>query len=235
MTVAYSSYGKAAKGRDHRRKLVEDYGSMVRKVAHRIYRRLPDYASGFEEDDLVSVGVIGLLDAHDRFDPDNGTPFGTFAEFRVKGAILDEIRKHDFFPRRLRNDANKLQKAEKTLEKTLGRPPREQEVAEAMEMSLDELARLRDKVTPYSFVAPEDHGPMKGSTPNPQSLLDAKRIRERMVAMLGELPEREQLILDLYFNRELTLSEIGDVLELTPGRISQLKSKALATLRERMS
>lgn len=234
MTVAYSSDGKSAQGREHRRKLVEDYGSMVRKVAHRIYRRLPDYASGFEEDDLVSVGVIGLLDAHDRFDPDNGTPFETFAEFRVKGAILDEIRKHDFFPRRLRTEANKLRKAEKALEQQLGRPGTEQEVADTLDISLDELARLRDKVAPYSFVAPEDHGPMKGTTPNPHKLLDAKRIRERMVRMLGELPDREQLILDLYFNRELTLSEIGEVLELTPGRISQLKSKALGTLRERL-
>jgi RNA polymerase sigma factor for flagellar operon FliA len=233
MTVAYSSYGKPASRRDARRELVEEYGSMVRKVAHRIFRRLPDYVTGFEEDDLISVGVIGLLDARERFDPDNGTPFGTFAEFRVKGAILDEIRKHDFFPRRLRTEANKLAKAEKRLEKQLARPPREEEVAEAMSLSLDELARLRDKVAPYSFVAPEDHGPMRGSTPDPQALLAAKNKQERMVRLLGELPEREQLILDLYFNRELTLSDIGEVLDLTPGRISQLKSKALATLRER--
>lgn len=234
MVIGYSRDGKAPDPRQQRRELVERFGPLVRRVARRIYRRLPDYARGFEEEDLVSVGVIGLLDAHKRYDAESGTRFESFAEYRVKGAILDEVRKHDFFPRRLRAEANKLERVEERLAGELGRAAQEEEVAEALEIGLDELARLRDRVAPYSFVAPEEHGPMLGGRVTPEVQLARKEQRGRLVELLKGLPERQQLILDLYFNRERTLTEIGALLDLSPGRISQLKTRALATLRERL-
>lgn len=105
------------------RVLVEEYGSLVRKVAQRILRRLPPYLRGLELEDLVSVGIMGLLDANERFDPSEGKPFGTFAEFRIKGAILDSLRKHDFFPRRLRQKANKLQRPKPSSSPPWAAPP----------------------------------------------------------------------------------------------------------------
>lgn len=234
MRKVYSQAGKRAGKERERRELVARFGSLVRTVARRIYRRLPDYARGFEEEDLVSVGVIGLLEAQKRYDKGSETPFETFAEYRIKGAILDELRRHDFFPRRLRAEANKLERTEGELVEELGREPEEREVAEAMGLSLDELARLRDKVAPYSFVEPDGAGPMRSEGGSPEELLRRKRRRRRLVEELGRLEEREQLVLDLYYNREYTLAEIGELLELSPGRISQLKKSALGVLRERL-
>ncbi|QDG51356.1 FliA/WhiG family RNA polymerase sigma factor [Persicimonas caeni] len=226
-----SSNEELEKARQHRA-LVEEYGSLVRKVAQRILRRLPPYIRGLELEDLVSVGVMGLLDAHERFDPSEGKPFGTFAEFRIKGAILDSLRKHDFFPRRLRQKANKLQKAEKKLESNLGRAPEPAELAAEMEMDLQELQELRGKVAPYSFVDEADVSfSLTAPTPDPFRLVNYKETREQLVDCLKGLSERKQLVLDLYFNKELTLAEIGDILDLTPGRVSQLKSAAIKELR----
>lgn len=229
-----SSSPYASTPTDQRRELVEAHAALVRRVVRRLYRRLPPYARGFEEEDLLSVGIMGLLDARERYDPSSGTSFETFAEFRIKGAVLDEIRRHDFFPRRLRAKANALARAERALEEELGRPPREEEVAARLEMSLDELAALRDEVAPYSFVEADHATPIQGRRPSPEKIVAARQVHERVRALIEQLPEREQLILDLYFTRELTLAQIGQLLDYSAGRISQLKSRALTTLREQL-
>lgn len=234
MTTARLPYAKVQSPEDKRRDLVETHAPLIRRVVRRIYRRLPPHTRGFDEEDLFSVGVMGLLDAEERYDPSSGASFKTFAEFRIKGAILDEVRRHDFFPRRLRAKANKLARVEAGLERELGRPPREDEVAARLELSLEELASLRDEVAPYAFVAPDEAMPLRAEQPRADELLAKRQLRERLLALLEELPEREQIILDLYFNRELTLAEIGEILDYSSGRISQLKSKALATLRVKL-
>lgn len=229
-----SSSEEASRIREHR-KLVENHGGLVRKVAQRILRRLPPYVRGIELDDLVSIGVMGLLDAHNRYDPDGGRPFETYAEFRIKGAILDSLRKQDFFPRRLRQKANKYHAAQTRLREQLGRDPTDDEMADAMNLDLEAFQRLKGKVAPYSFVDEADVAySLTASTPDSYEIVDYKQTRETLVASIEQLPERQQLILDLYFNKELTLSEIGEILELSPGRISQLKSAAIAELRRLM-
>jgi RNA polymerase sigma factor for flagellar operon FliA len=218
-----------------RRQIVEEHAGLVRTVARRIYRRLPSYARGFDEEDLVSAGILGLLEAHERFDEDAGIPFPTFAEFRVKGAILDELRRHDFFPQRLRRKANKLQKTEKQLEQDLGRPPTDDEVAEEMELSSEELVKLRNETKAYSFVDSDDaHITLRSPNPDPLFLVRAKELRNELIKQLKDLPDREKLVMDLYFNRELMLKEIADILGVTEGRVSQIKSAAIKRLRIRM-
>lgn len=222
--------------RHQRHRLVEEHGSMVRRVASRIMRRLPGHARVFEEEDLVSVGILGLFDAWERYDPARGRPFDVFAEFRVKGMILDEIRRHDFFPRRLREKANRVETAEGQLWAQQGRKPTVQELAQALGMEVKELQQLRSKIAPYRLVAPEDDS-VTLRTPRLDALeqLEERFQREELARALERLPPREQLVLDLMFNRELTGAEIARVMELSEGRVSQLKSKALATLREAMS
>lgn len=215
------------------RQLVEQYGRLVRTVARRIWRRLPPHARGFEEDDLVSVGIIGLLDAHDRYEERDGIAFESFAEFRIKGAILDEIRRHDFFPRRLRAKANKLRRAEAQIEAREKRSATDDEVAEVMEMTTEEVRKLRGEVAPYSFVDTDDECiTLRSPFPNPDRLLLEKELRQRLVKALDALGERHKLVLDLYYNQELKLKEIAEVLEVSEGRVSQLKSEAVRNVRD---
>lgn len=218
-----------------RRKLVEEYSTLVRKVARRIFRRLPPHVKAIEEEDLVSLGIIGLFEAWEKYDPDVGSSFETFAEFRIKGNILDELRKRDFFPRRLRQKANKLQKVEKKLRSELEREPTPEELAEEMDISVEKLQQIRSEVAPYSFVDAADVSfSLQSPDPDPFKLVNFKEYRDNLVDSLSELSERKQLILDLYYNKELTLKEIGEVMELTPGRISQLKSGAISDLQDIM-
>jgi len=214
--------------------LVQKHAKLVRTVAHRIFRRLPHHIRGFEEEDLVSVGIIGLLDAHDRFNPDSGVAFDSFAEFRIKGAILDEIRRNDFFPRRLRAKANALKKTTAELEVKLGRTPTDAELSTELEIAIADLAKLKQEVQQYSFVPEEECVTLKSPYPSADTFLMDKELKEQLVKALESLPEKEKLVLDLYFNRELKLKEIGEVLDVSEGRVSQLKTEALKRLNSKM-
>lgn len=226
----------ATRTRAQHRALVEEHGALVRTVARRIFRRLPQSTRGFEEEDLVSVGVIGLLDAWNRYEPRDGVSFASFAEFRIKGAILDEIRRHDFMPRRLRARANALRKVERALETSLGRTPTSDETAAAMGLGAEELEALRSKVAPYHFVGEDDECvTLRSPLPDPARLVLEKEVRAKLVEALEGLGEREKLLLDLYFNKELKLREIAELLEVTEGRVSQIKSAAIGTLRKRLA
>jgi len=221
---------------DQRRQLVERYAPMVKRVARRIWRRLPSGQSGLEQDDLISAGIVGLLEAEKRYDATCGRPFETFAEFRVKGAMLDELRRRDPFPRRLRVKANKLKSVEEKLRNRLGRAGSDDEVAAELGLEPAELQKLRSDVEPCRFVDSEDPGlHLEDASPSPHRTTADREMRETLIELLDTLPEREKLVLDLYFNRELKLSEIGEILEVTVGRVSQLKTSALARLKKRMN
>lgn len=181
----------------------------------------------------MSVGIIGLLDAHDRYEEREGIAFESFAEFRIKGAILDEIRRHDFFPRRLRAKANKLRRTEAQIEARENRAATEAEVAEAMEITTEELRALRSEVAPYSFVDTDDECiTLRSPFPSPDRLLLEKELRVRLVKALATLGDRHKLVLDLYYNKELKLKEIAEVLDVSEGRVSQLKSEAVSKVRD---
>lgn len=234
-TTATPLVDRGALRRRHHEEIVEQYAGLVRTIARRIFRRLPPNVRGFEEDDLVSVGIIGLLDAWDRYEERDGSTFDAFAEYRIKGAILDEVRRNDFFPRRLRAKANRLRRAQVSLENELGRAPTNEELADALGMEPVELLRLQGAVAPYHFVADDDECvTLRSSIPDPARVVLEKELRELLVEVLQTLPEREQILLDLYFNKELKLREIADILEVTEGRVSQIKSDAIGRLRKRL-
>lgn len=236
---SYARAGESAEERDlreHRRELVEKYAPLLQRVARRIYRRLPPGADGVEEEDLMSAGVLGLFEADLKYDPDAGHAFDAFAEFRIKGAMLDELRRRDFFPRRLRLKANKLRKANEVLEQRFGRAATDEELAAEMNLDLSELRKLQDDCTPYRYVDSQDDAvTLEASTPNPFRITEYKQTKEYLAACIKRLPEREQFVLDMYYNHELTLREIAEVLHLTVGRISQLKTAAINRLKVMMN
>ena len=216
--------------------LVERYDKLVRRIAYRVLRKLPQSQINVELDDLINIGMIGLFEADTKFAPQAGQSFESFAEFRIRGAMLDELRKRDFFPRRLRAKANKVQKAEKELRLSLGRDATEEELAEKLDMSLDALLKLRQDIMPYSFVDQSDPTiQLKADAPSSfQSLVKIEQ-RELLTELLETLPKREQIILDLYFNQEISQREIAQMLDLTEGRISQIKSMALEKMRTKLA
>lgn len=215
-----------------RHELVEQYANLVQRVAYRVLRKLPDGQTSVELEDLFSIGVLGLFDADRKYRPEAGQSFESFAEFRIRGAMLDELRKRDFFPRRLRAKANKLQKAETLLRKSLGREPTVEELAHALEMTVPKLHRLRHAVLPYSFVDQGDPAiQLSCGNPNPFNVVVDLENHQLLTEALARLSEREQLVLDLYFQQDMTQREIAGLLNLTEGRISQIKSASLKKLR----
>jgi len=212
--------------------LVNDYDKLVRKIAYRVLRRLPEDQISVELDDLINIGMLGLFDADSKYDPEAGQSFESFAEFRIRGAMLDELRKRDFFPRRLRAKANKLQRTEQKLRAELGREPSDEEIYTRMELTLEQYQKLRRETLPYSFVDQSDPTiQLRDDSQSPyQAVFELER-HHVLVDALERLSDREQLILDLYFNQEFAQREIAQLLELTEGRISQIKSAALKKLR----
>lgn len=214
-------------------KLVRSYDRLVRKIAWKVMSKLPDGQTAVECDDLFTIGMLGLFEADRSYDAGAGQSFESFAEFRIRGAMLDELRKRDFFPRRLRAKANKLQRAEAALKRTLGRDPSHMELAESLKISAERLHQLRRETMPYSFVEQSDPSlSLRDTSEEPDRLLEQEELRAVLIASLERLSEREKLVLDLYFIQELTQREIAGILALTEGRISQVKSSALIHLRE---
>jgi len=216
-----------------RKMLVEAYGDLVSKVAHRVLRKLPDGQTSVEHEDLVSIGILGLFDADRKYRAEAGQSFESFAEFRIRGSMLDELRKRDFFPRRLRAKANKLQKAEARLRLELGRDPSLEEIADSLDMTIEKLHSLKQAVQPYSFVEQSDPAlQLRSGAPNPFDAVVELEQHQTLAEALSCLSDREQLVLDLYFRQELTQREIAGILDLTEGRISQIKSAALRKMRD---
>jgi len=214
-------------------RLAHEHSEMVRTVARRLRTRagVQHQNTLVEEDDLVSVGMLGLFDAHKRFDPEEGSEFLKFAEFRIKGAMLDELRRRDVMPRRLRAKWRKLKRTETSLEADLGRDATECEIAEGLGVSVSKLAALRQDIECHLPVSASVGIPMVSRRPGPEACLEVKERYAQLAEAIESLPERDQLVLDLYFMRELTLREIAEIIEVTEGRVSQIKSAAIGKLR----
>ncbi len=198
------------------------------------------------KEDLVSAGIIGLIEAYHRFDPTKKVNFRTYAEFRIKGAILDEIRKVDIIPRSVRDKIDELEDKLKELNKKLGRMPEEEEIAEAMGLSLEEYHRLLENIRGISFVDIETFkqlmpdleeedifefivGPNTGEEVIEKLYL--KELLEKLEEALSYLNEKERLVLALYYYEDLNMKEIAQVLGYTEGRISQIHNQAIMKLR----
>lgn len=225
--------------------LIEEYAPLIKYIAQKIAVRLP---SNIELDDLISAGVIGLMDAIDKYDPTRDNKFKTYAEFRIRGAILDELRAQDWVPRSIRDKAKMLDRTVANLENELGRSPTDEEIAKALDVSIDEFHDLVNQVRPVSLLSIDDSQTfsntdkksilnlLEGSTTmNPHNQLTVKSIKEVVAQAIEELPERQRLVLSLYYFEDLNLKEIGEVLRVTESRVSQLHAQAVQRLRVKLS
>lgn len=226
---------------ENRDRLVARYLPLVRYVASRMALVPPP---GLDYEDLLSFGVFGLLDAMDRFDRKKGFVFQTFAVPRIRGAILDELRRYDWISRSGREKLSRLEEVSGRLYQSKGSVD-ERELMKALDMDeksyreLLEIAGRTYLVSLDDVIALEEGDVLRGSAvaddlPDAQSLLEQEEDRLRVASALEELPERERLLLSLYYYEGLTLKEIGQVLGVTESRVSQLHGKALAALRGRL-
>lgn len=230
---------------ENREEVIKRYSPMIKYVANRIAMRLPPH---IEVDDLISVGVLGLMDAITKYDSSRGAKFKTYAEFRVRGAILDELRSLDWVPRSIRQKASAVEKVVRSLESKLRRIPEDEEVAKEMDMSLDQFYRTLDETKSVPVFSLEDLGIAKESgeqqslldciagkaDADPQTQIRLIELKEIIAKAIDTLPEKERLMVSLYYYEELTMKEIGAVLDITESRVSQIHSKAVLHLRTKL-
>ncbi|BEV73652.1 MULTISPECIES: RNA polymerase sigma factor FliA [unclassified Paludibacterium] len=222
---------------------ITQYAPMVKKIAGILISRLP---ASIELDDLIQVGIIGLIDAARQFDPGQGVQFETFASQRVRGAMLDELRREDWMPRQTRRHAKQIEEAVSVLEQRLGRSPLESEIAEEMSLSLADYQELLGECKGLSLLHYEDFTDEDGdalgaistlvdsSSPDPLATLSDVNFRQSLIEAITLLPERDQLLMALYYEQELNLKEIGAVLGVSESRVSQLHSQAIVRLRSKL-
>lgn len=240
----WSRYREAG-SREARDELVSENLPLVYHVAHRMLRTR---RGDLELDDLVSAGTMGLIDAVENFDPDRGVAFSTFASMRIRGAILDDFRRRDPVPRTIRRKRKAIRDATETLERELDRAPTDEEVARELEIRPEKLRKWRRDAqcaTPVSLDARVESDEGEGREqrevlPDEDAEEIDRRIErseevERLRDAILELDEQARIVISLYYYEELTLREIGEVLDLSESRISQIRSKALHTLRSRLS
>jgi RNA polymerase sigma factor FliA len=226
-----------------REQLVLAFSPLVKYVAGRMSSGLPAHV---EESDLISYGLLGLISAIERFDPSREIKFETFAMTRIKGSIIDELRSLDWVPRSVRARARQIEKANAKLEHQLHRAPTDQEVANELEMSLDEFQESLTRISNSSVVALDELWTLSDASGDQVSLLDtiqdpdaidpsaamdATEMKDRLADAIARLPEREKLVVALYYYENLTLREIGEVLGVTESRVSQLHTKAVLRLK----
>lgn len=231
-----------AEGVMDKNSLWQRYVPLVRHEALRLQVRLP---ASVELDDLLQAGGIGLLNAVERYDALQGTAFTTYAVQRIRGAMLDELRSRDWAPRSVRRNAREVASAMQKVEQRLGRPATEQEVAQNLDIDLAEYRQiLLDTNNSQLFSYDEwreEHGEsveplLEGhEDANPLQHLLEGNLRQRVIEAIEALPEREKLVLTLYYQEELNLKEIGAVLEVGESRVSQLHSQAIKRLRARLN
>ena len=235
----YTSQGKI--DRAAQSDLMASYLPLVRRIALQLAARLP---ASVEVDDLIQAGMLGLLDASNRFQDGQGAQFTTYATQRIRGAMLDELRANDWAPRGLRQSARRLDDAIRGTGHKLGRAPTEAEVAQAMQLPLEQYQSLLQDLQGSQLVYYEDfdagerdnsfldeQGTQSGERTGPMEQLADKRFRHQLVAAIEALPERDRLLLSLLYEQELNLREIGAIMEISQSRVCQLHSQAISRLR----
>ncbi|WP_353388068.1 RNA polymerase sigma factor FliA [Halopseudomonas sabulinigri] len=232
-----SMYTRAQVSADNQDRLVEQYAPLVKRIAYHLLGRLP---ASVQVEDLMQAGMIGLLEASRKFDFGKGASFETYAGIRIRGAMLDEVRKGDWAPRSVHRNTRMVSDAMRSVESRLGRDAKDHEVAAELDMSLEEYyAILNDTAGSKLFSfddllesgAPAD---VQGDF-EPFAGLEDERFRAALAEAIDGLPEREKLLLSLYYDEELNLKEIGAVLGVSESRVSQLHSQCAARLRARLS
>ena len=216
--------------------VVEDLLPLVKSIALRIRVKLPDF---IELDDLTQAGLIGLLNACQSYDPNQGANFQTYASIRIRGAILDELRRNDWLPRSVQTQLGEVSRAIAKVEAREGRTAQDHEVAEAMQLPLDEYRELTTKLSAarlvYLAANTESGDDVPVGDREPEAEYSEEEQRALLRSGIDMLPEREKLMMSLYYVEELNIREIAAVLEVTEGRVSQLHGQALARLRSRLA
>lgn len=226
-----------AQGRIKQSEQLTQYMPLVRRQALTLQVRLP---ASIELDDLIQAGMMGLLEAFSRFDANQGATFATFASQRIRGAMMDELRTRDWLPRSVRRSARAVDSAVRQLEQQLGRAPEEHEIARHLEMPLSEYQQLLNdtnsgQLLPFEELVAEGGEPVSNELVNSpfEQFLDDQQ-RQTLIDAIDALPEREKLLMALYYQEELNLKEVGAVLGVTESRVSQLHSQAVSRLRARL-
>jgi len=226
------------KGKADKNSLLTEHMPLVKRLAHQMKAKLPP---SVEVDDLVQAGMMGLLDAINRYEENHGAQFETYAVLRIRGAMLDELRSSDWMPRSTRANMRKVEQAMATLQQQLGRPPSESEVAKSLKLSLGDYQELLGDSGGHQLVYFEDFHQEDGNDSfldryavdddDPlKSLLDTD-FRQAVIDAIDALPPREKMLMGLYYEEELNLKEIGAVMGVSESRVSQLHTQAVARLR----
>ncbi|MEG3768527.1 RNA polymerase sigma factor FliA [Alteromonas sp. 14N.309.X.WAT.G.H12] len=219
--------------------LVERHASLVKRIAHHLMVRLP---ASVLVDDLIQAGMIGLLEAARNFDGSKGASFETFAGIRIRGAMLDEIRKGDWTPRSVHKNSRAITEAISQVERETGRDARDTEIAEKLNVSIHDYHQMLNEVNAGKLVGIEDLGVSedvisteqnKGNDSPLQDLMQGA-FQKALAHAITTLPEREAIVLSLYYDEELNLREIGEVLDVSESRVSQIHSQAMLKLKSRM-
>ncbi|VWX36692.1 RNA polymerase sigma factor FliA [Limnobacter sp. 130] len=232
-----------AQGTLDKSKQVDQYIPLVRRLAHHLIAKLP---ASVQIDDLIQAGLIGLMDAITRFEEGQGAQFETYASQRIRGSMLDELRAADWMPRGVRQAQRKIETATLKAEQKLGRSANEKEIAEVMGVSLDEYQDMLFDSRGASLVFYDDYaddGDGEGyldrqiggdEEANPLEMLGDQRFRENLIQAIEDLPEREKMLMGLYYEQELNFREIAAVLGVTESRVCQLHTQAVSRLKAKL-
>jgi len=223
-----------------REELIMKYAPLVKYIAERLAIRMPSHIS---KDDLTSAGILGLFDAIDNYDSSRGIKFETYAFYRIRGAVLDEMRRLDWIPRSIRKEVQEIEAAITAVRVKLGRDPEDHEIALELGVSLESYFKMIDKAKGINLLSLDEPvmgssvtavSKMESTTPSPLDELNKNEVKNIIADALSNLSKKEQLVVSLYYFDELTLKEIARVMELTESRISQIHSKAIITLRAKL-
>lgn len=237
--IAAASGDKSVAQRD---KMIGEYAPLVKTIAGRLAIKLPHHIS---QDDLLSAGIMGLLDAIEKFDEEKGVEFKSYAEFRIRGAMIDELRSMDWVPRSVRRNSKRLEEAYAKIENIKMSPATDEEVAGELGVSLEALHRLLDETRGISIINEYEIGQLlpdgevdgtglinsiKGAI-NPLDTLKVAEIKDIIARAIDNLPQNERIVVALYYYEELTMKEIGEIMGYTESRVSQLHTKSVIRLR----
>ena len=238
-----ASYQRSEQTRSERNALISEYLPYVKRIVHRIAVHLPSHV---EIDDLINVGVIGLIQAIDRYDATRDNKFLTYAVFRIRGAVLSELRSRDYLSRSNRRKVRELDTAYMELERKLGRAVADEELAEALGLGMDEVHQIK-RMSSISFVSFEELGAaseeeranlldvmVNGRNEDALALTRLKELKNALAEAIEELTEKEKMVVSLYYADELTMKEAGQVLGVTESRVSQIHSQAVVHLRAKL-
>jgi RNA polymerase sigma factor for flagellar operon FliA len=231
-----------AAGTLNKDQLITRYAPLVKRIAYHLMAKLP---ASVQVEDIIQNGMLGLLDAITRYEEGLGAQFETYAVQRIRGAMLDGLRENDWLPRSLRREMRRIEGAVHTLEQQHGRQPTERELAKVLDMELGEYQKMLQEARGYQLVYFEDFGDdddddflerhMIGDAKDPLSLLEDQHMRNTLIQAIDDLPEREKMVMGLYYEEDMNLREIGEVLGVSESRVCQLHSQAIARLRSRIA